>query len=171
MKILAKNDRTFNILSALFLLVLSLGISSFFRIYKQTSSFTILEHSFYLPILYSALATGLIFIFLFLLWVFFANWESKVYGTDYKSVLRENLIVLTPLILIWIVPLMLKYYLTSEDLKGRLNFLVISIILTVIFLKLVQINRHIKLKTLLEIPLTRFQNKSLKKRLLLLFLR
>lgn len=170
MKILAKNDRTLNILSVLFLLVLSLGISSFFRIYKQTSSFTILEHSFHLPILYSALATGLIFIFLFLLWVFFANRESQVYSTDYKSVLRENLIVLTPLLLIWIVPLMLKYYLTSEDLKGRLNFLAISAVLSVLFLKLIQINRHKKLNAALENALARFENLHLRKKLLFLFL-
>jgi len=156
------------VLSSLF--ILSIGLSFFLTIYSRASSYTILSHSFnpsLLPLIFFIL---IIFAFLVLTWQFIARFESKFFNIGLSAILWEDFIAYLPFGISLFSPFLLKYFLISEDLKIRLNLLAAAMVIGFIYLKLVQINRHLKGKTLLEKWLTYFSGLSLKKKLLILFI-
>jgi len=105
-----------------------------------------------------------------LIWIFLAKFESKVFGIETSVLLREDFFIYIPFGLSLFSPLLLKYYLISNDLMVRLNFLLAFMIAGFVALKIIQINRYLKGKTIFERYLDSFNSLSLKKRLLILFL-
>lgn len=167
---LKKRDRSSHIFSFLLFLSFSLGIASFIYLYIRTASFSILDHSFHPSALYLVIATSIILVSLYFLWIFLARWECRTFGGDYNHLLREDLITFFPLSITLLSPLLLKFYLTASDLKLRLNVMAAIIILAIISLKLTQLNRRRILKPVFDNIIKKFENLSIKKKLILLFL-
>jgi hypothetical protein len=86
------------------------------------------------------------------------------------SLLWENFFAYLPFGFSLLSPLLLCFYLTSDDLKLRLNLLLVSMIAGFVLIKLLQWHRRGKLKDFLERNLSRFVHLSLKKKILILFL-
>ena len=158
------------ILPLLFLLLISYGIACFFWLYKHALSFSIIEHSFHPSFFSLLLITGGVFFHLIVTLKLLAKIESKSLKTEYSSQIREGLTAFLPLSLFLLSPILLKFYLTAEDLKIRLNFMLFFVILGIIFLKFIQINRHKNLGILLDRAAAKFTSLSTRKKLLMLFL-
>lgn len=165
-----KRNHTSHIFSFFLFLPSSLGLACFIYLYIRTTSFSILEHSFHPSALYLVIATSIILVFVYFLWIILARWECRAFDGDYDILLREDLMTFLPLSLTLLSPFMLKFYLTASDLKIRLNIMASIIILAIIYLKLAQLNRHRILKPVLDKALKKFEGLSTKKKLLLLFL-
>lgn len=165
-----KENHFSRIFSFLLFFPSSLGTASFIYLYIRTGSFSILDHSFHPSALYLVIATSVILVSLYFLWIFLARWERRTFGGDYNYLLREGLITFFPLSLALLSPFMLRFYLTASDFKLRLNIMASIIILAIIFLKLAQLNRRKILKPVFDRAIKMFESLSTKKKLLLLFL-
>jgi hypothetical protein len=141
--------------------LIAVGLALFITIYKDASSFTIAAHSLRPPLfLFSLFFLGCLAL-LVISWRSIAKAEENMW---------ENFFAYLPLGFSLLSPLLLCFYLTSDDLKARLNLLLISMILGFVLIKLTQCYRRGILKNLWERGLSRFTRLSLKKKLLILFL-
>lgn len=154
----------------LFFLFLSFGITFFFYLYTKSSSFSILEHSFRPSFVFLLPAVGFTFILLVLLWAGFAKLENKLFHTGTIHALKEGLYPFIPLSITWLSPFILRYYMTREDLKTRLDLLTIAMIFIFIFIKLTQINNISPFKKFLNKGMAGFQGLPKRKKLVILFL-
>lgn len=150
--------------------LIAVGLALFITIYKDASSFTIAAHS---------LRPSLLLFFSFFLgclallmisWQSIAKAEEKYFYNKSPSLLWENFFAYLPFGFSLFSPLLLCFYLTSDDLKARLNFLLISMIAGFLSIKLTQWYRRGRLRDYWEKNLSCFANISLKKKLLILFL-
>lgn len=147
------------------------GISLFLTIYKNASSYTISDH----VLRFSSLthAAGLFWGVLGLLivsWWFIARFERKFFSDPPSSLLWKNFLAYLPFGFSLLSPLLLRFYLTGDDLKIRLNLLAGSMAAAFVLTKLFQWNRRGRLKNIREKILSRFEGLSSKKKLLVLFL-
>ena len=141
--------------------LIAVGLSLFITIYKDASSFTIAAHS---------LRPSLLLFFLFFvgfLILLVISWRSIAKAEENTW---ENFFAYLPFGFSLLSPLLLCFYLTSDDLKVRLNLLLISMILGFVLIKLTQWYRRGRLKNFWERNLSRFAKLPLKRKLLILFL-
>jgi len=141
--------------------LIAVGLSLFITIYKDASSFTIASHS---------LRPSLLLFFLFFvgfLILLVISWRSIAKAEENTW---ENFFAYLPFGFSLLSPLLLCFYLTSDDLKVRLNLLLISMILGFVLIKLTQWYRRGRLKNFWERNLSRFAKLPLKRKLLILFL-
>ena len=113
---------------------------------------------------------GIILLLLLLLWCLTAKTESRIFQAEYKSLLREDLLIFLPFSIFLISPLLLNYYLTSADFRHRLTLLLIFTLIAFVYLKLAQINRYMHLRSRFEKIISRFKSLSSRKRLAILFI-
>ena len=150
--------------------LMAAGLASFITIYKEASSFTIAAHSFRPPLHLFSPGFVICLAFLISIWRGIAKVEEKYFSDDSSSLLWENFHALLPFGFSLLSPLLLFFYLTSDDLKIRLNLLLASIIFGFVLIKLFQWYRRGRLRDFWEKNLSRFSQLSLKKKLLILFL-
>jgi hypothetical protein len=149
---------------------IALGLAFFLTIYKQASSYTFTDHIFRFPFhifsLFFLSCLGL----LVCSWRILAKAEKRFFSDESSSLLWENVFPFLPFGFSLFSPLVLRFYLTSEDLKLRLNLLLVSMIAGFILIKLVQWSRRERFQKYWEKRLARFSQLSRKKKLLVLFL-
>ena len=150
--------------------LLALGLASFITIYKDASSFSIAAHSFRPPLHFFFLFFATSLAFLIGVWRGIARVEKKFFPNRMSSLLWEDFFAFLPFGFSLLSPLLLCFYLTSDDLKVRLNLLMGSMIVGFVLIKMIQWTRHGRLQNFLEKNLSRFDGLSLKKKLLILFL-
>ena len=141
--------------------LIAVGLSLFITIYKNASSFTIAAHS---------LRPSLLLFFLFFvgcLVLLVISWRSIAKAEENTW---ENFFAYLPFGFSLLSPLLLCFYLTSDDLKIRLNLLLGSMIVGFVSIKLTHWYRRGRLRDFWEKNLSCFANISLKKKLLILFL-
>lgn len=150
--------------------LLALGLASFITIYKEASSFTIAAHSFRLPLhLFSPFLVISLALFIGT-WRGIVKAEKKFFPDKTSSLLWENFFAFLPFGFSLLSPLLLCFYLTSDDLKVRLNLLLGAMIVGFVSIKLIQWARRGRLQNFWERNLSRFNRLSLKKKLIILFL-
>jgi len=150
--------------------LLAVGLASFITIYKEASSFTIAAHSFRPPLLlFSSFFLASIAL-LISTWRGISKAEGKYFPDESPSLLWENFFAFLPFGFSLFTPLLLRFYLTSDDLKIRLNLLLVSMIMGFLLIKLVQWSRRERFQNFWERRLCRFSQLSCKKKLLILFL-
>jgi len=154
----------------IYFLLLSSGIAFLIYLFTRASSFSILEHKFRPSFLFMISTVGIILLLLLLFWHLAARSESRIFQSEYKSLLREDLLIFLPFSIFLISPLLLNYYLTSADFQLRLKLLLIFTIIAFVYLKLAQINRYMHLQSRLEKTISRFKSLSSRKRLAILFI-
>jgi len=150
--------------------VIAVGLTFFMIILRGTSSYTITNHALSFP--------TLTFIAFFLVhlavlastWFLITRVEKNLFSIAFSSLLWENFLAYLPFAFALLSPLLLKYYLTSDDLKARLSLLAGSMVFGFILIKLFQWNRRGKLKGFLDTSLAWFSGLPPKKKLLVLFL-
>ena len=141
--------------------LIAVGLALFITIYKDASSFTIVAHSLRPPLfLFSLFFLGCLAL-LVISWRSIAKAEENMW---------ENFFAYLPFGFSLLSPLLLCFYMTSDDLKVRLNLLLGSMIVGFVSIKLTQWYRRGRLKNFWERSLSRFIKLSLKKKLLILFL-
>jgi len=150
-------------------LVISLGLTFFLCLYYNASSFTILEHSFHPSLLFIFLFTGIIFFLLLSIWRLMATAEQKHFNKDLSKFLWEGHLAYLPFAFSLLSPLLIKHYITSSDLKIRLNIFAVAMVLGFLYLKFLQYKRNLKGMIFFEKSISRFDALSLRKRILILF--
>ncbi|UCE40986.1 MAG: hypothetical protein JSV17_16345 [Candidatus Aminicenantes bacterium] len=141
--------------------LIAFGLALFCTIYKNASSFTIAAHSFRPPLLLFSMFFSGFLALLIISWRFMTKGEENMW---------ENFFAFLPLGFSLLTPILLCFYLTSEDLKVRLNLLLGSMILGFVLIKLVQWYQRGRLKDLWERSISRFTRLTITKKLLILFL-
>ena len=154
----------------IYFLLLSSGIAFLICLFTKASSFSILEHKFRPSFLFMISTVGIILLLLLLLWHLAAKAESRIFQAEYKSLLREDLLIFLPFSIFLISPLLLNFYLTSTDFRHRLTLVLIFALIAFVYLKLAQINRHMQLRSRVEKTISRFKSLSSRKRLAILFI-
>ena len=149
--------------------LIALGLSFFLSIYKNASSYTFTRHPFqfgflFFPFFLSSLAI------LLGIWRGIPAVEKKFFPDERPSLLWKNFFALLPFVFSLLTPLLLSFYLTREDLKTRLNLLLVSMVLGFVSIKIAQWYRRGRLKAFGERSLSRFTGLPMKKKLLILFL-
>ncbi len=150
--------------------LIALGLSLLATIYKDMSSYTFSSHSIRPPFPQFILFFMGFLSFLLLSWRVIAGIEKKFFSDEPPSLLWENFLAYLPFGFSLFSPLLLRYYLTSDDLETRLGFLSGAMVAGFLSIKLIQWYGRGKLRDFLEGNLSRFSRLSIKKRLLILFL-
>ncbi len=140
--------------------LIAVGLALFITIYKDASSFTIAAHSLRPSLLLFFLFFAGCLVLLVIFWRSIAKAEENTW---------ENFFAYLPFGFSLFSPLLLCFYMTSDDLKVRLNLLLGSMIVGFVSIKLIQWYRRGRLRDFWEKNLSRFANISLKKKLLILF--
>ena len=150
--------------------LISAGLALFATIYRDISSYTFAAH----PLRLVFPQFFLFFLgFLFLLaisWLLVAGIEKRFFFDERPSLLWENFYAYLPFSFSLLSPILLRYYLTSDDLKIRCNLLMGAMALAFVAIKLSQWFRRGRLRNFFSRGISRFSRLSLKKRLLILFL-
>ena len=151
--------------------VFSLGLALFLTIYFQASQFTILDHGYHFsPIAFWG-GSVVIFFILSFAWIFWARIEAKFFEAAPRSRLWSGYLNSWPLGLFLLTPLLLQHYLTQNDLKTRLNLLALLVIISIIYLKLTELNRVPERPfSFLKKWETRLETLSTRNKLVILFL-
>jgi len=124
------------------LLIFAFGLALYIFIVVQSSHYSINDHRLNLNIFTFALFAVLIFLLLGALWLAAAKAEARFFGEELALARQDNLLVLLPLSCFLLTPLLLRHYLTREDLRTRLILLAVYTILSVVYLKAIQWARH-----------------------------
>jgi hypothetical protein len=148
----------------------AIGLAFFIFIYKEASSFTFEAHSFKPSFFLLSLFFLICLAFLIATWRGIAQAEKKIFPDKAHSLLWESSYAYLPLGFSLFTPFLLCFYLTSYDLKVRLNLLLCSMIVGFIVIKLAQWYRRGKLGKCWDNVLSRYNRLSLTKKLLILFL-
>ena len=155
------------ILSVFF--ILSASLTYYLTLYFQSTSYTILDHSYqFSSLLFFPLWAAFFFLLSFS-WIILTLMDIRVFKADRNSSLWGNFLNYPPFFFFLLTPLLLQHYLNKNDLRLRLNTLAFLIFLCFLYLKVVQLNQHFKDKSLFEKWADRFNTLSLKKRLVILF--
>ena len=150
--------------------LIAVGLALFLTMTMNASSYTFAVHSLRLSLpQFFALFLGSL-VLLVLSWLFIAKVEKNFFPDKSLSLLWENFFAYLPLGFSLFSPFLLCFYLTSDDLKDRLNLLLGSMIFGFVLIKLLQWQRRGRLQNFLEKTLSRFSQFSLKRKLLILFL-
>lgn len=151
--------------------LIAAGISLFLTIHRGTSSYTISSHSFRFTSLTgaSALFSGVL-VLLIVSWWLMARFERKFFSDPSSSLLWKNYLAYLPFGFSLLSPLLLRFYLTADDLKLRLNLLGGFMLAAFLLIKLLQWNRMGRLRNLRDKLLFLFEGLSPKKKLVVLFL-
>jgi hypothetical protein len=151
-------------------LLISFGLASFITIYKGASVYTMAAHSFSPPL---HLFSPYLLVCLALLiasWRGIAQAEKKFFPDVAPSLLWENFYAMLPFGFSLFSPFLLRFYLTADDLKIRLNLLLVSMIAGFVLIKLSQWYQRGRLKEFWERNLSRFLDLSMRKKLMIFFL-
>ena len=157
---------------AFFLLLLgAAGAALYLQLIVQARRFTILDHKFS----FSMLAFLLFFLFcagvLAATWILCARVEAGRFGIDPDDRLRDGSLAIIPLLLLFFSPLLLKHYLSRDDLQTRLLWLGIFTVLAVLYLKFADYSRILQDRSFfLKKWRTRFWSLPLKKKLVWMFI-
>jgi hypothetical protein len=158
-------------------LLWSFGLAIFLSIYFQSSSFTILEHSLNLNLLFF-LFWAASFSIILSAWIYLSRWEAKV-GTvpdecrplDLASVRWRGFLTSLPLGFLLPSAWLLHFYTNRDDLRIRLRLLAVFIFLAILFLKLADYMHFSKKRPSLVGKMeAKFSSLSLRQRLVILFL-
>jgi len=150
--------------------IIAFGLALFMVIHEEASSYTFTAHSLKLSFpLFPLFFLGFLAL-LFFSWRFVALIERKFFSEESPSLLWENFFAYLPFGFSLLSPLLLRFYLTSDDLNLRLNLLLVSMMLGFVLIKISQWYRRGRFRDFVEKNLSRFTGLSLKKKLLILFL-
>ena len=150
--------------------LIAFGLALFLTIQKDASSYTFAAHSLRLLFPQFFLFFLGCLALLVLSWRFITKIEGKFFSEESHSLLWGNFFAYLPIGFSLLSPLLLFFYLTSDDLKARLVLLLISMILGFVLIKLFQWHKRGRLRDFWDRNLSRFIRLSLKKKLLILFL-
>jgi hypothetical protein len=150
--------------------LIAVGLALFLTIYKDASSYTFTAHALRFPLLVFSLFFLGCLASLFFSWRLIASAEKKFFLDEWPSLLWENFFAFLPFGFSLFSPLLLRYYLTSDDLMARLDLLLGAMVVAFISIKLFHWFRRGRLRNFLERSISRFSRLPLKKRLLILFL-
>jgi len=152
------------------LLIFSILLSFAYLFFNQITDFTIQNHT---PIIRLASILPLILLFFLLIfgiWMGYASLFSRLFRLDRREFLHQDFVSYLPLIFLILLPLLLTFYLDSNDLLTRANIFLGSILLAILYLKVATLHSFSQNK---DFPLKRFGKKisslSLKKKLVILF--
>jgi hypothetical protein len=153
------------------LLVGAAGAALYLQLTVQAKRFTILDQKFsflMLPfVLFFILCAG----GLAAAWTLCARIEADRFGIDPDDRLRDGSLAMIPLLLLLFSPLLLKHYLSRNDLQTRLLWLGIFTLLAVLYLKFADYSRILQDRSFfLKKWRIRFWSLPLKKRLVWMFI-
>lgn len=153
----------------IYLLVLALSLSSFRYVCINLANFSILEHNFKPQPLSFLVSTLFFFLLLILLSKLLPKLESHYLNANSTELEKDNFYAFLPFLLGFFSPLLLKYYVTVDDLRSRVMILALLMLLGFLFLKLTLYFRHKRQILPLQKILQGFNQLSLKSRLVILF--
>ena len=163
--------RVQRLLRQVFFLLAALAVAFFLQFHSQVPSFTILRHAYRFEPGSFVLSAALIYLLLLLVWGLFSQGLVKSCGIKYKEALALDYPTYLPLLFFILTPLALLHYLTFDDLRKRLDLLLLAVLFAVFYLKVVQ-TLHLSRdrQTIWRRLSDKFLALPLRKRILILFL-
>ena len=153
----------------LVLFLIGLGLTFFLTLYFQIPHLSLENHRYslsFLPFLLTLIGSCVV---LFLLWKLLALCDRRFFSVESQVALRENIFPLLPMSFFLLTPLCLKYFMLQEDLKMRLNHLLVFVLAAVFLTKIFQLSTKVNFLSFWEKSTARFTRISRKKKLILLF--
>ncbi len=153
----------------LVLFLISLGLTFFLTLYFQIPRLSLENHRYsfsVLPFLLTLIGSCIV---LYLLWKLLALCDRRFFSVESQVALRENIFPLLPMSFFLLTPLCLKHFMLQEDLKMRLNQLLVFVLAAVFLIKIFQLSTKVNFSSLWEKSTARFTRLSRKKKLILLF--
>ncbi|MBM3296736.1 MAG: hypothetical protein FJY83_03965 [Candidatus Aminicenantes bacterium] len=152
------------------LLLLSFLGAFFVDFCRGLNRWSVLDRSWSPDPLRILLLALLIFPCFFCFWALYSWLTRKTFDLDYGRSLGRDLLTYLPMLAFLPAPLMLRHYLTVDDLRARLVLLGVGVLLAVLYLKAVHIGRwHGERKAWGGAVAAWWSKLSLKKRAALLF--
>jgi hypothetical protein len=145
----------------------SLGFSYFVTLHIQSSSFTILDHTYRFS---PTFPIALLFVCVLFVstWLLLSRLEVKKHERERSNSLRDNFLFYIPLSFFLLTPLVLNHYLDRGDLKMRLNALAAAVALCFLYLCLLHWERPMKIRAAINTGLQTFSQLPLRKKLVIL---
>ncbi len=159
-----------NLTSLMLLVLVALGLAFFLTLYLQIPSLNIEDHGYSFSFLPFFLTLGAAFLFLFILWKGLALFDGRFCHLERQKALYENIFPFLPLSIFLLTPLCLKHFLLREDLRTRLNLLLIFAIFSFSLVKLLQLKSRLDFRNYWKKGMAGFIKLPRRKKLILLFL-
>ncbi len=151
------------------LFLIGLGLTFFLTLYFQIPRLSLENHRYSFSVLPFILLLIGSCVVLFFLWKLLALYDRRFFSVESQVALRENIFPLLPIGFFLLTPICLKYFMLQEDLKMRLNHLLVFVLAAVFLTKIFQLSTKLNFLSLWEKSTTRFTRLSRKKKLILLF--
>jgi len=152
------------------LILLSFGIAISLDVYIQSFRMTILDHAYrpgWMLFLFWAAASGAVYLFCSLL----TRWEASYFGADPAFWSRRGAFALLPLGFLFLSLWLLRFYMTSGDLRVRLRLLAILAVSASLYLKISGFIRFLaKRGSFFDRTILRFSSLSPRRRVIILFI-
>jgi len=117
------------------------------------------------------LQTILVFAAITGLWLLFSKGLSHFFGEDLPRVQKQDFLSWLPVLFFLSLPLVVRHYLSSDDLVSRIGYLGLSVLLAVLYLKAAGIwTLHLKKPSFFRPLISRVSQLPLRKKLIWLFL-
>jgi hypothetical protein len=158
-----------HLLRFLFLFLLSAAVALYITLLKQATSFTILDHTYILPVLPFSIILVVSFFVLWGVWrlSLFSYWKFSYHQDRIKPL--KGLLTLAPVGLLFLSPVPLLHYLDKNDLLLRMKTLGIIVVVSVVVLEVGLWVPLFRKKRILEEWIDRFSKLSGRKKLVVLF--
>jgi hypothetical protein len=128
-------------LPLLVFLLLSALLGGFLLLMSEARGFTFFRPSFEPSAVSFVLLAGLIFMFLVALWAGWARLASRFFGPSEAEALEGDFPAYLPLLMLSFAPLTLRHFIGGADLAARLRLFLAAVVVSVLYLKAVQVKR------------------------------
>jgi hypothetical protein len=159
------------IIRPVLLLLLAAVFAFFLQFRSAVPGFTYLHHDFSLDAGRLAAQTGLVFVLLLGAWASCSAVFSRSLKIAFRNALTLDFPTYAPLAFLALTPLVLRHYLTRDDLDARLGLLLAAVIVAVLYLKAAGAGQVLKNKPAAWLArLRNFHALPLRRRLIILFI-
>jgi len=135
--------------------LMALLAALFLQIRSQTPGYSFRAHRWAPDPGHLLLSAALLYVLLVGLWALSAHLLGRASGLLYKRSLDEDFWTWSPLFFLALTPLVLRHYLTRDDLAVRLGLWLMAVLAAVLYLKIVRWREIGRTRPMIGVPLAR----------------
>ena len=152
------------------LFILAVLLSLYALLFHQARSFSFTHHDFHPAPAALALLTAVFFVLLLSVWILYSRWAAGLFRQVPAAVLEKDFLSFLPALFLSLAPLTLGHYIGAADLRARLSLFLLAVGGAFLYLKIISAREWAAGDSSLWAGwLTRFQARSLPKRITILF--
>jgi hypothetical protein len=127
----------------------------FLQLRSRTAGFSFRAHHWAVDSGHLLLSAAILYVLLIGLWALSSHFLGRASGLLYKRSLDEDFWTWSPLLFLALSPLVLRHYLTRDDLSARLGLWLTAVLLAVLYLKAVRWRTIARTTPMIWTPLLR----------------